>query len=46
MEFDFLRLLLRLVELGAVHSSRVTQEKIFIIIENNRPTIATADGYF
>ncbi len=33
MEFDFLRLLLRLVELGAVHSFRVTQEKIYIIIK-------------
>lgn len=33
MEFDFLRLLCRLVELGAVHSFRVTQDKIYIIIK-------------
>lgn len=32
MEFNFLRLLLRLVELGAVYSVRVTQDKIYIII--------------
>ena len=33
MEFDFLRLLCRLVELGAVRSFRVTQDKIYIIIK-------------
>jgi len=33
MEFDFLRLLLRLVEFGAVYSFRVTKDKIYIIIK-------------
>ncbi len=33
MEFDFLRLLCRLVELGAVRSFRVTKDKIYIIIK-------------
>ncbi len=33
MEFDFLRLLCRLVELGAVYSFRVTQDKIYITIK-------------
>ena len=33
MDFDFLRLLLRLVELGALHSFRVTKDKIYIIIK-------------
>lgn len=33
MEFDFLRLLLHMVELGAVYSFRVTKDKIYIIIK-------------
>ena len=33
MEFDFLRLLCRLVELGAVRSFRVTKAKINKIIK-------------
>ena len=33
MEFTFLHLLYNLVELGAVDSFRVTQDKIYIIIK-------------
>ncbi len=33
MEFDFLRLLAILVQLGAVHSFRVTKDKVYIIIK-------------
>lgn len=33
MEFDFLRLLYRLVEFGAILSFRVTKDKIYIIIK-------------
>ncbi len=33
MEISFLRLLCRLVELGAVRSFRVTKDRIYIIIK-------------
>ena len=33
MEFSFLRLLAVLVQLGTVHSFRVTKDKIYIIIK-------------
>ena len=33
MEFDFLRLLLRLVNVGFILSFRVTKDKIYIIIK-------------
>ncbi len=33
MEFSFLRLLADLVELGAIHSFRVTKDKIYLIIK-------------
>ncbi len=33
MDFYFLRLLLRLVENGAINSFRVTKDKVYIIIK-------------
>ncbi len=33
MDFSFLRLLCVLVESGAIHSLRVTKDKIYIIIK-------------
>lgn len=33
MEFEILRQLYRLVELGVIHSLRVTKDKIYIIIK-------------
>ena len=37
MDIVILRLLLRMVEQGIVISFRVTRDKVYIIIKNNRP---------
>ena len=37
MDYSFLRLLCRLVEVGVIISFRVTKDKVYIIIKNNRP---------
>ena len=33
MDYTFLRLLCRLVEMGAINSLRVTKDKIYIVIK-------------
>ena len=33
MDFHFLRILLHLVEIGAINSFRVTKDKVYIIIK-------------
>ena len=37
MDELFLRLLCRMVEIGVILSFRVTKDKVYIIIKNNRP---------
>ena len=37
MDYSFLYLLCRMVEFGMILSFRVTKDKVYIIIKNNRP---------